>query len=743
VRLTLRTLLAYLDDTLEPTEIKQIGQKVSESDAAQELIARIKQITRRRRLTTPPTQGPGAANFDPNTVAEYLDNALPAEQLAEIEKTCLESDVHLAEIASCHQILTLVLGEPALVPPTARERMYGLVQGKEAIPYRKATAITPTPAPAHPSAALATGPDADRDDTLLLGLPFYRRQGSWLRWALPAAGLLLVAGLAVALWKAMPEPHPSGVAARTTPGDAPVPPAPPTAPARAADDSAGKANAGKADSDKGINAGNKETPEKKQQDTPADKNPPQQGAAASAPAPSAPGKPAEGHVKVGSYAGSGLQATSILLKHTEKDGASWERLALGSPVYTNEPLVSLPGSASEVKLDNVSLLLRGNLPQFSLVPLTKELFECAAVLHPPAPGVDADLTLDRGRLYIANRKRQGPARVLLRFENEVWDVTLEEPDSEVGVDLLRAHTRATDWQNGEEPLAALFLFAVKGRAGVKENYRGEVFVNAPPGPALLTWDNKGPAGRPAVRLDAAEPAFDRQAPATDAAREMGKALDDLAKRMVGDKPVERVLVEGTQSDSAPLRLLCVYGLGAVDEVRRLFDVLGNEEPDRLWERQAAILTLRHWIARAAGYGGYLYDPKTKKGLLTENRKFSPSEAETLLELLHPFSVKLGGDPETFRLLAHYLQSEKHAVRELAWYQLGILAFPVKLPDYNPAWPAEDRAKVVEEVNKLVDAKKLPPPAGAGPGAPAGGPAPGNGREKPPAAPGSGSGKKPR
>src|SRR4051794_14473475 len=57
VRLTLRTLLAYLDDTLEPAEIKRIGQKVAESDAAQELIARIKQVTRRRRLTTPPDGG--------------------------------------------------------------------------------------------------------------------------------------------------------------------------------------------------------------------------------------------------------------------------------------------------------------------------------------------------------------------------------------------------------------------------------------------------------------------------------------------------------------------------------------------------------------------------------------------------------------------------------------------------------------------------------------------------------------
>ena len=74
MRLTLRTLLAYLDDTLEPLEIKTIGQKVGESETAQELIARIKQVTRRRRITTPPATGPNS--FDPNMVADYLDNEL-------------------------------------------------------------------------------------------------------------------------------------------------------------------------------------------------------------------------------------------------------------------------------------------------------------------------------------------------------------------------------------------------------------------------------------------------------------------------------------------------------------------------------------------------------------------------------------------------------------------------------------------------------------------------------------------
>ena len=33
-RLTLRTLLAYIDDTLEPTETRALGKKVAESDEA-------------------------------------------------------------------------------------------------------------------------------------------------------------------------------------------------------------------------------------------------------------------------------------------------------------------------------------------------------------------------------------------------------------------------------------------------------------------------------------------------------------------------------------------------------------------------------------------------------------------------------------------------------------------------------------------------------------------------------------
>src|SRR5437867_9787055 len=123
MRLTLRTLLAYMDDTLEPSAAKEIGQKLADTPVAQELVNRIREVTRRRRLTAPPL---GGDEIDPNELAEYLDNLLGPEAVAEIERVCLESDIHLAEAAACHQILTLI-GQPAHVTDVTRQRMYNLV----------------------------------------------------------------------------------------------------------------------------------------------------------------------------------------------------------------------------------------------------------------------------------------------------------------------------------------------------------------------------------------------------------------------------------------------------------------------------------------------------------------------------------------------------------------------------------------------------------------------------------------
>lgn len=125
MRLTLRTLLAYLDDLLEPEQSREIGEKISESGYASALVDRIREVMRRRRLTAPDPRSPNSG-LDTNAIAEYLDNTLDPEAVADVEKVCLDSDVHLAEVAASHQILTLVLGEPVDVPAKTRERMYAL-----------------------------------------------------------------------------------------------------------------------------------------------------------------------------------------------------------------------------------------------------------------------------------------------------------------------------------------------------------------------------------------------------------------------------------------------------------------------------------------------------------------------------------------------------------------------------------------------------------------------------------------
>jgi hypothetical protein len=126
MRLTLRTLLAYMDDLLEPQDAIQMGKRIEENKVATELVHRIRTRMRLLRLGAPKVDGKGLG-ADANSVAEYLDNSLAAERVPDFEKLCLESDVHLAEAASCHQILAAVLDKPAAVDPALRLRVYNLI----------------------------------------------------------------------------------------------------------------------------------------------------------------------------------------------------------------------------------------------------------------------------------------------------------------------------------------------------------------------------------------------------------------------------------------------------------------------------------------------------------------------------------------------------------------------------------------------------------------------------------------
>jgi len=125
MRLTLRTLLAYLDNILDPADADQLNKKIDESEFASSLVHQIRGSVRRLRLDAPSLDAQGIGS-DLNSVAEYLDNVLPPDQVPALEKACLDNEVNLGEVASCHQILTLVLGEAAPVNDQMRQRAYGL-----------------------------------------------------------------------------------------------------------------------------------------------------------------------------------------------------------------------------------------------------------------------------------------------------------------------------------------------------------------------------------------------------------------------------------------------------------------------------------------------------------------------------------------------------------------------------------------------------------------------------------------
>jgi hypothetical protein len=673
MRLTLRTLLAYLDDSLEPAQARLIGQKVAESEAAQELIGRIKQVTRRRRLTTPPMTGPGA-RFDPNTIADYLDNVLPAEQVAELEETCLASDVHLAEVAACHQVLTLFLGEPALVPPMARQRMYRLFRGREAIPNRRVTA----PGPGQHAGQAAVVTQAEEDGTLL-GVALHRRDANSVRWpvGLVAAGLLLGAGIAI--WMAIAPGSQTPTQARApleepvldlTTGperqaraEATIPPIEPKellpAPRPEPEATTSKAVAESPNTPSRSSPGLQPNP--KGSDTSPHAIPP------------ASTERAE--------LGRAILVPPTVLLQRPPEREIWQRLKPQTRVFSNDYLLSLPGYRSELRLDSgVHLLLWGNLPEFSRFP---PVLESAVVLHVDRD-VDLDFTLDRGRVVLSNHKSAGAARVRLRFADEAWELTLPDQNTEVAAELVGICLPYSKEPGGGEPELHLALLGLKGQAQVRIRYE-ECSL---PSPSMLTWDNAVGVSRSPLPLPRPPDWWTSTVPLKTA---MQAPLEGLTNRLAL-KNIDVAIAEAKNSPDAPNRVLALRCLGAMANYSSLLDCLADSKHPEV--RTVAIEELRHLLGLTAKN-----DEKLRSALKQKN--FSDGQAQTILQLVHGISLEQWGNPTIRSTAVDYLMHDKLAIRQLTHTLLLALEPEGRKIPYDAAADSSSRERGHEAWKKLV------------------------------------------
>lgn len=144
MRLTLRTLLAWLDGVLPGEEQVQLGEKVSASQTASLLAERIRLAVTRPAIAAPAPDARGLAD-DANSVADFLDNTLSADQLAAFERICLESDMHLAEVAACHTMLAAMARQspPALTPAERRRLQTAVHERLDREPFGAAGGGTP------------------------------------------------------------------------------------------------------------------------------------------------------------------------------------------------------------------------------------------------------------------------------------------------------------------------------------------------------------------------------------------------------------------------------------------------------------------------------------------------------------------------------------------------------------------------------------------------------------------------
>jgi hypothetical protein len=378
-------------------------------------------------------------------------------------------------------------------------------------------------------------------------------------------------------------------------------------------------------------------------------------------------------------------------------GKAWKTLKPKGDVYSNDLLVALPGAALDTKTGAIHLSLLSDLARQSPYPV----LESAVVLH-DNPKVDLDFTLNRGRVDVTNLKKKSQGHVLVRFRDATWELTLNEPGTRVALELYARWPTGVPFsaepKPDSAPLASVILLVLDGSIDLKaglNHYR----MQAPPGPALFQWDSaNGPDPGP-KRLEELPKWANPKAASTDEAKQLQAAIERLRQRLAAE-PLPTALAEAADSNDPLDRRVAVISMGATDDLPGLVDALGNEKHADM--RDSAVVALRHWIGRGPGQDAKLYR------YLMDERRFSPGQAEIILQLLHSFSDVDRDRRETYESLIAYLEHDKLPIRELAKWHLYRMAAAAKDIPYDPAGSAEQRERAYAQWRKLLRDGKLPP-----------------------------------
>lgn len=238
MRLTLRTLLAYRDGVLSSEDQADLHRRIQENPHVANLLRRIEELSNSHRIYSPKLEESGAG--DPNVVAEYLDDALTNDLVAELERLCLEKSEYLSELASCHHLLAEAMQNQVAVPKSLQGLAIrlGNVDVQEQVRQKladqshsaarldgKSVAKTVSKnkeellkeaSASESSAALKVNVEAPmvasggetikqaglnlEDKRLAHEVPEYLIASGWQRWQLPGLILALAASLVLLLW---------------------------------------------------------------------------------------------------------------------------------------------------------------------------------------------------------------------------------------------------------------------------------------------------------------------------------------------------------------------------------------------------------------------------------------------------------------------------------------------------------------------------------------------------------------